>query len=447
MNIPLLVCLFLALVASSNASSRPLANRALKTKGEHKHVHPRIVGGTEATTGQFPFMVLLVAEDVSSGVYITPCGGSLIAPDTVLSAAHCFDSSIFTYQGVVIGDLTPFDFSNSGHYIPLAETPILHPQYNPDTSENDLMVLKLDGSSSFKPVELVFEDSAFDSFMNEGTAVTVAGWGAIQSGGRASNRLLSTDLVISSYADCSSLYGTIPQDKMICAGHAPGGKDSCQGDSGGPLFHDNGTHFVQIGIVSFGYSCALPETPGVYTRVANYESFIRSNAGDLDANPPASATGTASNPLLRAPLDWICPPFFYDANPDGFCECGCGVTDPDCSNPLADLFCNGLVAEVSNIFRCSQNQCERRGDSQKLPLNWQCDSSYYDADDGCDCDCGDVDPDCLKSGQELFNCEAGDVCFEGLCYTTFHQQFIPSSASRHSIFFTSFFLLFLMGKQ
>jgi trypsin len=72
-------------------------------------------------------------------------------------------------------------------------------------------------------------------------------------------------------ADPNSLY-TVTENN-ICAGYASGGRDACSGDSGGPLLDASGT--LQ-GIVSWGFSCALPETPGVYTRVSNYIAFIQS---------------------------------------------------------------------------------------------------------------------------------------------------------------------------
>jgi len=422
----LLACIAAGFAQSSRAFFFPKRNmlpNAIAKKKEFQGLTTtgRIVGGTEASNGDFPFMLLLIAEDIASGIFISPCGGSLIAPDTVLSAAHCFDTSgSIVYRGVLIGDLTPYDPTDSGHYIPLSGSPIVHPNFDENTFENDVMILRLSGSSSFKPIQLIFEQADFDQLRTPGTAVEVAGWGTTTSNGIPSDRLRSVDLVISAYSECDAIYGTIPQDKMICAWHPPGGKDSCQGDSGGPLFYANAHgDFIQVGIVSFGVSCALPSTPGVYSNVANYESFILSNSGDLGATPPASASGTATNPLPRAPLGWVCPASFYFASPDGFCDCGCGLTDVDC--PSGTLFCNG-IDQPGAAYQCSSNLCRRTSGSVTIPQNWQCSMDFYSATDGCDCECGAHDPDCDVPGQTVFNCNnAGDVCIDGICHGTLQQ--------------------------
>lgn len=78
-------------------------------------------------------------------------------------------------------------------------------------------------------------------------------------------------------SECADAYrymNTIT-DRMICAGYTSGGKDACQGDSGGPLTADG----LLYGLVSWGYGCAKPKYPGVYTNVANLRSWIKTHSG------------------------------------------------------------------------------------------------------------------------------------------------------------------------
>lgn len=99
----------------------------------------------------------------------------------------------------------------------------------------------------------------------------------MQQGGSASTHLMKVSIPIVSRSQCQAAYknyNTIT-DRMICAGYTEGGKDSCQGDSGGPMVA-GGTLY---GIVSWGYGCAQPKYPGVYTNVANLVSWIKSNTG------------------------------------------------------------------------------------------------------------------------------------------------------------------------
>lgn len=99
----------------------------------------------------------------------------------------------------------------------------------------------------------------------------------LQEGGMTSPKLMRVSVPIVSRTKCEEAYKGLSTitSRMICAGYTEGGKDSCQGDSGGPLTA-NGTLY---GIVSWGYGCAKPEYPGVYTNVANLRSWIKEISG------------------------------------------------------------------------------------------------------------------------------------------------------------------------
>ena len=84
-------------------------------------------------------------------------------------------------------------------------------------------------------------------------------------------------------ASCDASYGgDVIVNEEICAGYAAGGTDTCQGDSGGPMFRRGANNaWVQVGITSWGYGCARPNYPGVYTQVSTFASAIASAAASL----------------------------------------------------------------------------------------------------------------------------------------------------------------------
>lgn len=92
--------------------------------------------------------------------------------------------------------------------------------------------------------------------------------------------VVSNDQCKQSY---SNFKNTVIDDNAICAGYLSGGKDACQGDSGGPLMlarmQQDSYLYYQIGIVSYGFKCAEPGFPGVYTRVTSYLQWIENNIG------------------------------------------------------------------------------------------------------------------------------------------------------------------------
>ncbi|KAM9745016.1 LOW QUALITY PROTEIN: serine protease 33-like [Menidia menidia] len=273
---------FLLALTGSRAQLDVCGTAPLNTKGD-----TRIVGGEDAPAGSWPWQASLQRR----GSHF--CGGSLINNMWVLTAAHCFPSTSTSDLVVSLGRDT-LQGSNPNAVSRTVSRVINHPNYNDDTSDNDICLLQLSDTVDFtdhiRPVCLAASGSQF----SEGQNSWVTGWGNIRNGVSLPppQTLQEVDVPVVSNSRCNSAYGIITGN-MICAGLTQGGKDSCQGDSGGPLVSRNETRWVQSGVVSFGRGCAEPNFPGVYARVSQYQTWINSQ---ISRNQPAFILfGTSSS--------------------------------------------------------------------------------------------------------------------------------------------------------
>uniref|UniRef100_A0A8C5WJ77 Peptidase S1 domain-containing protein n=1 Tax=Leptobrachium leishanense TaxID=445787 RepID=A0A8C5WJ77_9ANUR len=232
----------------------------------------RIVGGTDAVYGEWPWQVAVTTAN-------SLCGGSLINEQWVLSAAHCFDKykfgeSIASSVTVVVEKFTK------------------HPNFIKPGDRGDIALVKLKSPVTFtnyiRPICLPNASVTFPS----GMECWVTGWGTRRYGENlpSINTLQEVMTPLIDYKQCdqmyhidssTSSYTIIIQEDKICSGYAEGGKDSCQGDSGGPLVCEANGTWIQAGIVSWGDGCALKNHPGVYTLVPAYESWIKSYISDV----------------------------------------------------------------------------------------------------------------------------------------------------------------------
>lgn len=147
----------------------------------------------------------------------------------------------------------------------------------------DVALLKTTQDITFGPTVAPIAMHGQDLELEDGDMLRVSGWGVtrVPSDDRDLLRAVSVPKV--ALERCQPKFNEFPisiTDDMICAGYYEGGKDACQGDSGGPLVDENN---VQIGVVSWGFGCALAKFPGVYARVAAFSDWIRSTAGNLDS--------------------------------------------------------------------------------------------------------------------------------------------------------------------
>ncbi|KAF7663327.1 hypothetical protein LDENG_00211780 [Lucifuga dentata] len=231
----------------------------------------QIIGGTVAKEGMWPWQVSLHYRGSHT------CGGILISPDFVLTAAHCFSSSSLNvarwrvYVGIVSQNNLPPHSQ--------VQKILLNQNYNEKTNDQDIALLKLTSpvtfNSSVQPICL----PAFDQQFAHGTTCWTSGFGTTDpNSDSASEDLMevNVDIIDSKVCNTRSVYNGLVTKYMLCAGNLAGGRDSCQGDSGGPLVCETGNSWYLAGITSWGSGCGLKNKPGVYTRVTSMLPWIYS---------------------------------------------------------------------------------------------------------------------------------------------------------------------------
>lgn len=290
----------------------------------------RVVGGTSTSINEWPFVVRIFADQHD---VVGFCGGVLITPSRVLTAAHCLDLPVGEV-GVFhteIGSRQTFHPCTGRKTVIYA---VKHSWFTRVEAGNDVAILEIDPvmCASYTPIALddgsVWNDGRF--FMLQ--FAYVAGWGATQASGNGySQSLREAELYLYSDEQCGALHGTLPSTAG-CSGHIYDAVDACFGDSGGPLVVFVNTLPLLVGIVSYGYDmCAIRGLPGIYTRVSEVLPFIEREA------PGVTVVGTNA---YAAPLD-ACECTTYDQaclsrEVDVSPRCGCAAhlypddTEPYC---------------------------------------------------------------------------------------------------------------------
>jgi secreted trypsin-like serine protease len=318
-----------------------------------------VVGGTKASEGEFPFMTpLFIGYPGTDGEKLESqsCGGSLIAPDLILTAAHCIhgfpDFQMRAGYGKNKLSELPRDdkglLVTNGVHASAVKEMWMHPSYDPTTFDSDVALIRLK-----QPFANARTISYFKATGNEpptGTRLVVAGWGATNKRGtKYPDELRKGTVPLFDQKACEKAIRAVDPtlavtDTMICAG---GRKvDTCFGDSGGPMMaRTNQGNYRIVGLTSWGAvpedpnaaQCAIPKTPGVYARVSKLDAWIESCRTDSSKCPGARPSTCFVSGYCKK-TDSYFNRDLSDAHKDrASCLAQAEVAAKECQNPTVQL--------------------------------------------------------------------------------------------------------------
>ncbi|XP_076167751.1 serine protease notopleural [Ptiloglossa arizonensis] len=240
----------------------------------------RIVGGSRSSFGKWPWQISL--RQWRTSTYLHKCGAALLNENWAITAAHCVENVPPSDLLLRIGE---HDLANEdepyGYQERRVQIVASHPQFDPRTFEYDLALLRfyeplLPFQPNVLPICLPDDDESY-----VGRTAYVTGWGRLYDEGPLPSTLQEVAVPVINNTMCEGMYRNagyiehIPHI-FICAGWKNGGFDSCEGDSGGPMVIQRARdkRWILAGVISWGIGCAVPNQPGVYTRISEFREWI-----------------------------------------------------------------------------------------------------------------------------------------------------------------------------
>ncbi|OMJ08298.1 Glandular kallikrein, prostatic [Smittium culicis] len=290
MAIPKFLLSALLTFSLSSADTTLLAtSSSASTNGTTSSPSFRIINGVQASLSQFPFAVFIYSDLGDTG---SACGGTLIAPNVVITAAHCLfdeETKIPVSSISVSANSVSNIIKNSNVYSVSRSIP--HPSYSASTAENDIGLLILSKNTNVPSSGFA---KIYDLPITNEITAAAAGWGATSNSANAtvSDTLMTVPLVISSSSNCRKYNPSYTNNNgmTICTANT-NSQDTCYGDSGGPLVHTGVSPYPLLGLTSFGNApssamtsedeklpCAAAGGYGYYTHVNYYIDWIATTA-------------------------------------------------------------------------------------------------------------------------------------------------------------------------
>ncbi|KAF7219865.1 plasminogen activator, urokinase a [Nothobranchius furzeri] len=263
-------------------SSPPSADTE-RTCGERSERRNKIVGGSFTRVESHPWVAAIYLK----GTFL--CGGSLISPGWVLTAAHCFvggDRIKRQHLSVFLGKTAINETDAKREQNFTVEKLINHEAYNESSYNNDIALLKIrnvnGGYAAKTPSVRTVCLPPLHTHLPAGFTCSIAGFGKQTFNSWEYSQLLKqAEVNLLSKAECKreAPYKDYVSENMFCAASPDWTTDACKGDSGGPLVCETSGRFFLFGVVSWGDGCASVNKPGVYTQVTNYNRWIAEKTG------------------------------------------------------------------------------------------------------------------------------------------------------------------------